>query len=167
MVNGERPYLLHNANDNMKKRSNKFDSFIQTWDAENRLTGVTETGSGETTAFLYDPDGNRVKTVNPDGSVIYTPFPDYEEQSDQPPAVTLRANGQTSLQIWPNTPFTLSWSSVGAVSCQVNGAWGSGSRPAQGEENVFLRLDSGTTSFQRCQRYAAQTDLRPTPSICQ
>ncbi|HIE55670.1 MAG TPA: hypothetical protein EYP90_10895, partial [Chromatiaceae bacterium] len=87
MVNGERPYLLHNANDNMKKRSNKFDSFIQTWDAENRLTGVTETGSGETTAFLYDPDGNRVKTVNPDGSVIYTPFPDYEEESDQPPAV--------------------------------------------------------------------------------
>jgi RHS repeat-associated protein len=31
------------------------------------------------TRFSYDADGQRVKTVRPDGTTIYTPFPNYEE----------------------------------------------------------------------------------------
>ena len=41
-------------------------TYIQTFDAENRLISVTV--SGQTTQFIYDGDGNLVKKIKPDGS---------------------------------------------------------------------------------------------------
>ena len=41
-------------------------TYTQTFDTENRLTAVLV--SGQTTTFVYDPDGNMVKKIKPDGS---------------------------------------------------------------------------------------------------
>ena len=46
------------------------------FDVENRLSSVT-TGN-QTMTFAYDADGQRVMTTRHDGTVVYTPFPDYE-----------------------------------------------------------------------------------------
>ncbi len=35
--------------------------------------------NGQTTAFYYDAGGNRTLTVQPDGTKVYTPFPEYEK----------------------------------------------------------------------------------------
>ena len=35
-------------------------------------------GAAQPTVFAYDTDGQRVQTTYPDGTIIYTPFPDYE-----------------------------------------------------------------------------------------
>ena len=57
----------------MTERNDAGGNFTRQWDAENRPVGVTE--SNNVTTFVYDADGNRVKTVKPDGTIIYTPFP--------------------------------------------------------------------------------------------
>ncbi len=57
-------------------------------------------GSGNGAQFYYDPDGNRVKTVRPDGSVVYTPFPNYEEEFRSPRRLVVRARGSWS-EGWP------------------------------------------------------------------
>ncbi len=49
---------------------------LYTFDKENRLESVT-TGS-QTMSFAYDADGQRVMTTRHDGTILYTPFPDYE-----------------------------------------------------------------------------------------
>jgi predicted nucleic acid-binding protein len=52
-------------------------TYTQTFDVENRLTAVA--WGSQTVTFHYDADGNRILTVQPDGTKIYTPFPEYEE----------------------------------------------------------------------------------------
>ena len=67
-----------------------------TFDVENRLASVR--AANQTTAFAYDADGRRVMTTRPDGTIIYTPFPDYE--MEDPPTgsnilrTTYRLGGQ-------------------------------------------------------------------------
>ena len=46
------------------------------FDKENRLTSVTT--NTQTMSFAYDADGQRVMTTRHDGTILYTPFPDYE-----------------------------------------------------------------------------------------
>ena len=66
---------------------------------EGRLASVRT--NNQTTNFAYDADGQRVMTTRPagDGTVIYTPFPDFE-MKDPPGAggetfrVTYRLAGQ-------------------------------------------------------------------------
>ena len=52
---------------------------------EGRLASVRT--NNKTTTFAYDADGQRVLTTQPDsdGTVIYTPFPDFE-MADPPGA---------------------------------------------------------------------------------
>ncbi|MCA9397894.1 hypothetical protein KC573_03615, partial [candidate division WWE3 bacterium] len=53
----------------------------QDYDIENRLRYVRDdTTSGQYTEFFYDASGQRVLTIQPDGTEIYTPFVDYEEE---------------------------------------------------------------------------------------
>jgi YD repeat-containing protein len=52
-------------------------AYTLAYDAENRLSSVT-VGS-QTTRFFYDADGQRVRTLYPNGTNVYTPFPEYEE----------------------------------------------------------------------------------------
>ena len=62
------------------------------YDVEGRLTKVTTQQTVQavkTTRFAYDADGQRVLTTRPDGTAIYTPFPDYE--MEDPPG----AGGET------------------------------------------------------------------------
>jgi RHS repeat-associated protein len=47
-----------------------------TFDVEGHLASVMT--NNQTTTFAYDADGQRVMTTRPDGTIIYTPFPDYE-----------------------------------------------------------------------------------------
>ncbi len=47
-----------------------------TFDVENRLASV-KTGN-QMMSFAYDADGQRVMTTRHDGTIVYTPFPDYE-----------------------------------------------------------------------------------------
>jgi RHS repeat-associated protein len=68
----------YDANGNMTIRTDSTGSFTQAFDRENRLTSVTNNATTQVTQFLYDASGQRVKTIQPDGTVIYTPFPNYE-----------------------------------------------------------------------------------------
>ncbi len=51
----------------------------QVYDVENRLISVNKVGTG-TTTFAYDAAGQRVKTTEPGGKIIYYPFSGYEEE---------------------------------------------------------------------------------------
>ncbi|MBU0491427.1 MAG: hypothetical protein KKB13_06220, partial [Chloroflexi bacterium] len=46
-------------------------TYEQDFDAENRLAVVTNTVTGDVTAFTYDGDGARVKKVDPTGATSY------------------------------------------------------------------------------------------------
>ncbi len=60
-----------------------------TFDVENRLASVRT--NNQTTTFYYDAAGQRVMTRRPDGTVVYTPFPNYEKEVTDGGAVTERA----------------------------------------------------------------------------
>jgi RHS repeat-associated protein/uncharacterized repeat protein (TIGR01451 family) len=59
----------YDANGNMTTRTEGNTTYTQTWDAENRLQSVTV--NGQTTTFVYDGDGQRIKRVAPDGTTYY------------------------------------------------------------------------------------------------
>ncbi len=71
-------YFCYDKNGNMTRRKQGSDLYLQQFDVENRLTSVT-VGS-DTTAFEYDASGQRTLTEKPDGTKIYTPFADYEQE---------------------------------------------------------------------------------------
>jgi len=56
---------------------------------ENRLASV-KVGAAQPTVFAYDADGQRVMTTQPDGTIVYTPFPDYEVTDPPTGADTVR-----------------------------------------------------------------------------
>ncbi len=56
----------YDANGNMVTRVEGGSTYNQTFDTYNRLVSVAV--SGQTTQFLYDPDGNLVKKINPDNT---------------------------------------------------------------------------------------------------
>ena len=70
----------YDANGNMTSRQDDSGSYSQLFDVENRLTVVNKDGSDGVTTFYYDAAGQRVRTIEPDGTIIYTPFPGYEEE---------------------------------------------------------------------------------------
>ncbi|WP_420628130.1 RHS repeat-associated core domain-containing protein [Candidatus Leptofilum sp.] len=78
----------YDDNGNMTSRTEGGVTYTQNFDVQNRLTSVV--ASGDTTTFSYDASGFRVKTVEPDGTVIYTPFPFYEEE--------VQPSGQSGLE---------------------------------------------------------------------
>ena len=56
----------YDANGNMTTRVEGGLTYTQAFDTQNRMTSVTV--GGQVTQFLYDPDGNLVKKIKPDGS---------------------------------------------------------------------------------------------------
>ena len=70
--------------------------YDQNFNIENELESVEV--NGQTTNFTYDANGIRVKTVQPNGTLIDTPFPDYEVEnpglSTQTVRITLTIAGQ-------------------------------------------------------------------------
>lgn len=91
----------YDANGNMTSRTDVTGTYTQIFNVENRLTGVTKSGEG-TTTFVYDANGQRVMTVKPDGTIIYSPFPNYEEEVRPAPATPT----PTNTPIPTNTPPT-------------------------------------------------------------
>jgi RHS repeat-associated protein len=57
----------YDASGNMETRTESTVEWTQTFDEENRLASVSN--GTDTWTFVYDGDGNRVKQVNPDGSI--------------------------------------------------------------------------------------------------
>lgn len=76
----------YDDNGNMTSRTENGVTYIQVFDAENRLVSVT-TG-GQTTQFIYDGDGNMVKKINPDNSSVIYIEKIYEIQKDSSGTVT-------------------------------------------------------------------------------
>ncbi|HSH04337.1 MAG TPA: RHS repeat-associated core domain-containing protein [Anaerolineae bacterium] len=78
--NSHTDYTYDN-NGNMTGRQEGNIYYDQQFDIFNRLSQiVVSTGTQtELTTFAYDNGENRVKTVNPDGSITYNPFLFYEE----------------------------------------------------------------------------------------
>jgi RHS repeat-associated protein len=79
------------GNGNMTKRTVNGVVYNQTFDAENRLTSVQIPGQG-LTIFHYDATGQRIATVLPNGTKVYTPFPEYEESVPTSGATTKRSS---------------------------------------------------------------------------
>jgi RHS repeat-associated protein len=67
-INGQQRYW-YDANGNMTQRVENGKTYAQTFTAENKLHSVTV--DGQTTTFVYDGDGNRVKRITPEGTTYY------------------------------------------------------------------------------------------------
>jgi YD repeat-containing protein len=70
----------YDANGNMITRTLGIDNYTQVFDIQNRLIEVVDNNTGDSTRFAYDASGQRVMTTRPDGSILYTPFPQFEEE---------------------------------------------------------------------------------------
>ena len=127
---------------------------------------VTAVSGGQ--SFAYDASGQRVKTVQPDGRILYTPFPTYEEEvwpvAATTPIVTLTANGQTAVTIPPNTAYALQWQASNAFACEAGGSW-SGSKPLNGSQN-FKGFNSGSRTYSlTCSNVSGSTSRSVTVQI--
>jgi len=80
----------YDANGNMATRTEILGTYTRNFDVENRLTSVIF--GGQTTSFYYDADGNRILTVLPNGTKVYTPFPEYEKTVPTSGASTERSS---------------------------------------------------------------------------
>jgi RHS repeat-associated protein len=67
-IGGQRKYW-YDPNGNMTQRIENGKTYVQGFNAENKLQTVTE--GGQTTTFTYDGDGVRVKKVDPSGTTTY------------------------------------------------------------------------------------------------
>ncbi|MBP6804580.1 MAG: RHS repeat-associated core domain-containing protein [Chloroflexi bacterium] len=136
------------------------------YDYDSQPQAVTAVSGGQ--SFAYDASGQRVKTVQPDGRIRYTPFPTYEEEvwpvAATTPVVTLMANGQTAVTIPPNTAFTLQWQASNAFACEAGGSW-SGSKPLNGSQN-FKGFNSGSRTYSlTCSNISGSTSRSVTVQI--
>jgi len=59
--------FAYDANGNMTQRVESGVTWAQTFNAENRLASISN--GTETWSFVYDGGGNRVKQINPDGTI--------------------------------------------------------------------------------------------------
>ncbi|PBC70647.1 RHS repeat-associated protein [Streptomyces sp. TLI_235] len=126
-------------------RVQKPDTWHYTWDADDRLTGVT-TPDGARWRYLYDPFGRRIakQPLSADGSGV-------EEQTDftwDGPALA----EQTTQAAYLPGPHTLSW--------DHNGLY-----PLAQTETIATALSAGTPQAQIDRRFfAIVTDLVGTPT---
>ena len=71
----------YDANGNMTQRTEmsgtQLVTYQQKWDIDNRLVVVTNTTTSQVTQYFYDADGNRVKRISPQGTIVYVNT-DYE-----------------------------------------------------------------------------------------
>ena len=124
--------FTYDANGNMTSRTDTTGSYTQVFDVENRLTSVTKAGVG-TTTFAYDAAGQRVKTMKPDGTILYTPFPQFEEELRPLPPPT-----PTPTHTPTNTPIPTATGTPGimptATPCwfNCNSTYSMGGEPMSG-----------------------------------
>lgn len=80
----------YDATGQMTVRETANGTFLQTFNELGQLTQVEREANGATTHFAYDPSGIRVLTLDPDGTLTYTPFANYTLEVR--PEATLTAN---------------------------------------------------------------------------
>lgn len=93
----------YDANGNMTSRIDSTSHYSHTFNIKNELETVTDYnlgkgGGSSVTTFTYDASGQRVKTVEPDGTITDYPFPGYEVEnpglSNQTVRLTFTLAGQ-------------------------------------------------------------------------
>ncbi|MCA9982103.1 MAG: hypothetical protein KDD89_14765, partial [Anaerolineales bacterium] len=137
--------FVYDANGNMTSRTEDGVTYTQQFDAENRLTAVST--NGQTTQFFYDPSGQRTMSIEPNDSVTYYPFPQYEKEVGQLPTVTnLKANGQTTVYVLVNQPFDMAWNSNYAEGCTATGLDWNGPKDINGNEPI-TPTSTGTRAY--------------------
>ena len=72
------PEAAYDPNGNMTLRVENGVTYRQEYNAENRLTVVTNAVTGHVTRFVYDGDSNRVLRIGPEGTTVY--IGDYYEK---------------------------------------------------------------------------------------
>lgn len=109
----------YDKNGNMIGRTDGTGTYNQTFDTENRLTQVSK--GSDTTSFSYDDSGQRVRTVLPNNTFIYYPFPNYEKEIRPEiwndltvPDAGFETSGWTTNRIFPGTTTWYGTSNAGA-----------------------------------------------------
>ncbi|MDH7486114.1 MAG: RHS repeat-associated core domain-containing protein [Anaerolineae bacterium] len=112
----------YDRNGNMVRR-NVGTTYNLTYDAENRLTGVS---GGASASFVYDGDGNRVKATFNGTTTVY--IGDYYEQTGSTIKKYYYANGQRVAMRVGSTLYWLLTDHLGSTAITANS---SGSRVAE------------------------------------
>jgi len=116
------PYAFtYDALGQMTGRESAAGNFEQAFDALGRLTSVVRDGEAAT-YFAYDPDGNRVLEIRPDGRTTFYPFPDYELEATSWPRTQVVLQ---PVEVAPSETFTVTWAAYGALlsDCSFSGDW--------------------------------------------
>src|SRR5690606_6239305 len=83
---------------NMRKYALQGVAYELNFNVENRLASV-KVGTAQPTVLAYDADGQRGLTTYPDGTIVYTPFPDYEVTDPPTGSNTVRTTYRLGGQI--------------------------------------------------------------------
>jgi RHS repeat-associated protein len=111
--------LWYDANGNMTKRIEGSATYTQTWDYENRLSGVS--GAGAAT-FVYDGDGNRVKATVAGVTTVYVGA--YYELSGSTTKKYYSAGGQRVAMQENSTVYFLLGDHLGSTSITASSSGG-------------------------------------------
>jgi len=125
-IEGQRKYW-YDANGNMTQRIADGKTYVQGFSAENKLQTVTE--GGQTTAFTYDGDGNRVKKVDPSGTTYYVGGYYELKISGETEVTLLNPSFEDSTTGWSETassefPGTSIWRATWGTADQHSGEYG-------------------------------------------
>jgi len=116
------PYdFTYDALGQMTGRESVAGDFEQAFDALGRLASVVRDGEAAT-YFAYDPDGNRVLEIRPDGRTTFYPFPDYELEATSWPRTQIVLQ---PVEVAPSETFTVTWAAYGTLmsDCSFSGDW--------------------------------------------
>jgi len=126
--------FTYDALGQMTDRESEAGDFEQAFDALGRLTSVVRDGEAAT-YFAYDPDGNRVLEIRPDGRTTFYPFPDYELEATSWPRTQIVLQ---PVEVAPSETFTVTWAAYGTLlsDCSFTGDWPATPTTTSGEQQA-------------------------------
>ncbi|MCP4421612.1 MAG: LamG domain-containing protein, partial [Chloroflexi bacterium] len=88
-----------------------------------QILASSATSSHGGTGFVYDANGQRIKTIQADGTAIYTPFPGYEEEVQS--SILFQSDFESSGEIIENSysafPMTSIWRGTSSIGAPASG----------------------------------------------
>jgi YD repeat-containing protein len=107
----------YDCNGNMLTRTGSGRTYNQTWEGENRLTGISSAG---TATFAYDGDGNRVKATVSGVTTVYVG--NYFEHSGTVAKTYMYAGSQRVALRQGGTVYFLLGDHLGSTAVTANGS---------------------------------------------